>query len=47
MARDSVPCNIRRTVYEAVDVEKGDSTQLVDPEVAGSLRFMSGNHERS
>ena len=39
MARDSVPRNVRRTVYEAVDVEEGDPAQLVDSKVASSLRL--------
>jgi hypothetical protein len=41
MASDSIPGNVRRTVNEAMDIEEGNPAQLIDPEVARSLKPMS------
>lgn len=41
MARDSIPSDVWRTIYEAVDVEEGNAAKLVNPEVTSSLRAMS------
>ena len=45
MASDSIPCNVRRTVNEAMNIEEGNPAQLIDPEVARSLRLMSETWE--
>jgi len=46
MARDGSPGDVRRTVYEAVGVEEGNPSQLVDPEVTTSLWLISETRER-
>jgi hypothetical protein len=40
MTRDSIPGDIWGAIDETMDVEEGDTAQLVDPEVAGSLNLM-------
>lgn len=41
MACNGIPGNIWRAVYEAVDIEEGNATQLVDTEITAPLRRMS------
>lgn len=41
MARNCVPGNVWRAVYEPMDIEEGNPPQLVDPEVTTPLGPMS------
>jgi len=46
MARDSSPGDVWRIIYEAVGVEEGNPSRLVDLEVTTSLWLISETCER-
>jgi hypothetical protein len=38
MVSSSIPGDIRGAIYEAVNIEKGNPSELVNPKISGTLK---------